>query len=555
MIVERLIILDYENEVANEFSFSQNANIITSDRTTIGKSSLIKSLYYALGFEIKQFPHGWNFNTMRFRVDILIKGSAYSIIRDNTLFYVSDSDGVLSLKEFSEWLEEKLSINMKLKLKKSKTNELSSVYATEILTSFYLDQDKSWNGYIFKNSSDSLGRYSNIPGDILEYVLGISNQGILEKENEKSKNQKKVKQIKSKIEVLNSLQEEYVKNTKMIDTSPYDLKKLKETFNNYLKQLSRISSEISVKKKEIFAKKTKQDLNSQDNVELEKIMTVNKKTYKDVELECIHCHSKLTLEQSLTRLKLKNNLLEIQNMLDFNNKENEKLQNEIEELQNEIAELDSKYSTLSKRKMEIKEILNLKEYIDLESKRLANEEFLKTIDKLSDDRKDLEVLIKTLAKEIRELKEDQKDRKSNISKRFYEILSDINLRLGSTKLSEIEFFNFSEVKGSGMDNNKTLLALYLTYIRLISEYGVYTIPFGIDSFVKNEIDKETVKITFKEVEKYFLSIPSQTFFVTISENLQYLSSLDKYNVIRLKYPILDKENYQKLLSMVRTSNQ
>ncbi|WP_269919337.1 hypothetical protein [Caldifermentibacillus hisashii] len=103
MIIEKIIILDYENRVANEFEFSKGPNIITSDGTTVGKSSLTKSLYYVLGFEIKQFPHGWDVKTMRFRIDILINGLSYSIIRNNALFYVSDKEGVLNLKEFSEW--------------------------------------------------------------------------------------------------------------------------------------------------------------------------------------------------------------------------------------------------------------------------------------------------------------------------------------------------------------------------------------------------------------------------------------------------------------------
>lgn len=550
MIIERFIILDYENKVANEFPLSKCANVFTSDGTTVGKSSLIKSLYYALGFEIKQFPHGWNIKTMRFRLDVSIKGSSFTIIRDNSLFYISDIKSPLNLQEFSKWLQDKLSIDMKLKPRKSTGEELLSVYATEIISPFYLDQDKSWNGYIFKNTSDSLGRYSNIPGDILEYVLGISNQEILEKENEKSINKKQVNQIISKIDILNNLQQEYVEKTNMLDVSSYDNQKLKDTFNNHLNQLSRVSNEISGKKKKIFSKKAEQDLNSQDIVELEKIKSVNQETYREVELECVHCHSKLTLEQSLTRLKLKNNLFEIQNLIDLNKKQNEVLQSEIEELQSDIKDLNKRYNILTKQKKEVQDILSLQEYIDLESKRLANEEFLHTINNLSMDRNNYEAAVKTLNKEINELKKVQKKRKSDISKRYYEILNDIILRLGGTKLSEIDFFNFTEVKGSGMDNNKTLLALYLTYIRLVAEYGVYTIPFGIDSFVKNEIDKDTVEVTFKEVEKYFLSISSQTFFVTISENLKYLSKLDEYHVIKLENPILLEKNYIKLLSEV-----
>src|SRR5699024_10471207 len=364
--------LDYENKVANKFSFSKNSNIITSNGTTVGKSSLIKSLYYTLGFEIKQFPHGWNIKTMRFRLDITINESTYSIIRDNSLFYISDTEKPFNLKEFSAWMQEKLSIDMKLKLKRSTSKELSSVYATEVLSPYYLDQDKSWNGYLFRNTSDSLGRYSNIPSDILEYVLGISNEEILEKQNEKSKKQGQINQTKSKIEVLDVLQEEYAEKTKMIDSSPYDIEELKESFQNNLNRLSRVSNEISARKKKIFSKKTELDLISQDNVELEKIMAINKKTYREVELECVHCQSKLTLEQSLTRLKLKNNLFEIENLFELNRKQNEKLQLEIKELQDEIAELKSSYSILNGKKEEIQEILNLQEYINLESKRLAN---------------------------------------------------------------------------------------------------------------------------------------------------------------------------------------
>src|SRR5699024_5334876 len=158
----------------------------------------------------------------------------------------------------------------------------------------------------------------NIPQDILEYVLGISNDEILKKESEKRVNQKNARGIASKIDVLNGLQEEYAEKTEMINPPPQDIDKLKETFNNNLGQLGRVSSEMSKRKTKILTLKAKQDLNYRDNAELEKMLKLNKKTYKEVELECVHCHSKLTLEQSLTRLKLKNNLLEIENMLEFN---------------------------------------------------------------------------------------------------------------------------------------------------------------------------------------------------------------------------------------------
>lgn len=550
MIIKRLIILDYTNKKANEFNFSDNVNIITSDGTTVGKSSLIKSLYYTLGYAIKQFPHGWDEKNMRFRVDIAIGEISYTIIRSDTLFYVSDVPEALNLKEYSEWLQNILGINMRLKLKRSSSQELSSVYATEILTPFYIDQDKSWNGYIYKNTSDSLGRYANIPSDLLEYTLGMSNENILEKETEKGFIRKNIREIDSKTTVLNSLQQEYAQKTEMLDSAPTDLEELEKIFDSNLNRLTSISKVISKKKKGFFSKKAEKDMLYQDNIELDKMLKINKTSYKNVELECIYCHSELTYEQSLTRLKLKNNYFEIQHLSDQNTKKIEELENDINKLRTEIISLNEDYNISSKEKEEISQIINLKKYIDLESKRLANKEFLKQIYELDARKNKLDTLITQLSKEIGLLKKEQKERKSSIENSYNKTLKDINLIFGSEKINEINFLDFREVKGSGMDSNKILLAVYLTYINLVSNYGIYKVPFGIDSFVKNEIDKETEETTFKEVENKLFTLENQVFFATISENLTYFTDLKDYNVLKLVKPILRKENYEKLASLV-----
>lgn len=547
MIIHKLIIVDYKNKTANEFNFSDKANIITSDETTIGKSSLIKSIYYALGFAVKQIPHGWNIETMRFRLDLSINNSSYYIIRDSTLFYVSDFEKPLNEKEFAEWLEEKLSIKMQLKLKGSSDNKLSSVYASEIITPFYLDQDKSWNGYLFKNTSDTLNRYSNVQDDLMKFVLGLSSNEILDKENQIRINNSEINRLRNESEILKKLQEDYSKKVKMMDTSLFNLDKLKETFKNNLKHLSTLSNEISVKRKEIMSKKQEKDMFIQDNIELEKLLQANKKSYREVESECIYCHSKLTLEQSITRLKLSNNMFEIQNMIEMNRKRIEKLDGEIDNLLEDISRLNEVYENFKKEKEKIQDALTLQEYIQLESKRLANQEFINKINTLIINEDELRDEQKILNKELRQMKNAQKEKLSLIKSRFSEIIKDINLSFGSDLIKDKELFDFREIKGSGMDNNKSLLALYIGYLRLVIEYGVYSIPIGIDSFVKNEVDKKTIEITFKELEKYILSSDYQTFFVAITENLEYLSGLNEYHLIKLTKPILNSENYVKLV--------
>lgn len=55
MIIKRFVIVDLNNGLANEFNFSPNSNVIFSRNGTVGKSSLLKSIYYCLGMNIKNF--------------------------------------------------------------------------------------------------------------------------------------------------------------------------------------------------------------------------------------------------------------------------------------------------------------------------------------------------------------------------------------------------------------------------------------------------------------------------------------------------------------------
>ncbi|HAK0910600.1 TPA: hypothetical protein H1608_002844, partial [Listeria monocytogenes] len=144
-------------------------------------------------------------------------------------------------------------------------------------------------------------------------------------------------------------------------------------------------------------------------------------------------------------------------------KENERLQQDITDLREKILESNSYYKSLTKKKEKLEETITLQKYIDLESKRLANDEFLTKLNDLNIEKEALDLTIKDLTNTITKLKKAQKARIINIHTRYSEILNDINLMFKSPILENTNFFNFQEIKGSGMDNNKTMLALYITY--------------------------------------------------------------------------------------------
>lgn len=55
------------------------------------------------------------------------------------------------------------------------------------------------------------------------------------------------------------------------------------------------------------------------------------------------------------------------------------------------------------------------------------------------------------------------------------------------------FRNFDKLKGSGINLNKDLLVIFLVYMNLVDSKSITSLPFAIDSFVKNETDKKVLK--------------------------------------------------------------
>jgi predicted ATPase len=150
MFVKKLVIYDYENKEANSFEFSERVNVICSEDNSIGKSCLLKSLYYALGLDIKTFSPGWNYKKILFKVYYEHNGKTGYIVRAESNFGVKGRDINLNVREYSSWFSNILGLKMKLPLKDKE--EMQDVYVSVPLSLFYIDQDSSWNKAIYKHT-------------------------------------------------------------------------------------------------------------------------------------------------------------------------------------------------------------------------------------------------------------------------------------------------------------------------------------------------------------------------------------------------------------------
>lgn len=546
MEVETLKIIDYISKTATSYSFSSGTNLIVSDGNKIGKSSLVKSIYYTLGFDIKQFPSGWNVKDKVFQISIkTASGHSHRITRQGDTYKVDSESTPLTSKDYSKWFQNILGTDMQLP--NTVTKELHSAYSSALLLPFYIDQDDSWDGVTYRGVSDTLGQYSDIPKVIFEYLFSISDIEVQKLKNELTKLTKKIGNCGDTIDNLSRVLSGYKEKVSEIpEVQEIDREKLNEEIKHYLDILNKYTEETSTYRIKLVKKSEQLDFQKQDYEELNQLLKMSENRFKEIECECKYCHSKLTTEQSLTRLGLNNNVFEITILKDKVFQKIQSLENDIDELNFLKSQADLQINYLNKRINNSKKLLTIDEYVRARAKTVAINEIEKTIKS--------EGIEKTLLEQEKKEKKAEKARKvkekaelkKQLSSSFEDIKNQIKITLELTDFDEIEFLKFKKIDGSGMDKNTKYLALYLIYFTLIDRFGAYCLPFCMDSFTKNEISEETARKNFSAISKHFLTLKNQVFFSVVNENLKYLDNIDDYKIIQIEEHQLKEENYDAL---------
>ncbi|WP_373760555.1 endonuclease [Streptococcus ferus] len=543
LTIKSLLIVDYENEKANKFDFSDSANLIVSSTNGEGKSSLVKSIYYALGANLKSFPKGWNNSDYIFQLKVSIDDKDFLIKRHNKVISISDNGRVQvfeNFKEYSSWFQEKLGMNLELVSKNSDTPSLASVEA--LLSPMYIDQDKSWDGKLFKDSFEGLGRYkpSDFPKNVIDYYLNISDSEILDKESEKNKYSKQLDLVNGKITQIQSVYEAYRSQKNVTETVPKDFEELKKELDFYVQETDKFSKEITKKTGELSKERVNLDILQQDLEELKKLSSKTKKRFSNIKHECVYCHSILTREQSLTRLELADNELAISVRMDDISQKIMRSKRKIQEKEGAIERLEEQFNQYHECLAELKQLSDIDEYVNQnvlsELKKLEIQENL--------EKTELDSNVNRLKRELSRLKRKLNQRAEEIEQEYEELKNEISNEIGSAGITDKKFRNFDKLRGSGTNLNKDLLTLFLVYMNLVDNKSNFGLPFAIDSFVKNETDTEVLKKMFAAIRGKFLGFKNQTFFSVIEENLEYLSS--NINQVRISNPLLRKELYKDL---------
>ncbi len=543
MILTKLVILDRTDKEANVFVFSDKANIITSDDSYVGKSCLLKSMFYAMGFPIRVIQSGWILKNKLFKLYYIHDNKEGFIIRSGDTYWVDDVSEALSTMEYSKWLLQKYNLNIRLPLKDNV--DIRTVYPSAIILPFYVDQDVSWSAIPYKNVANDLSQYASsvIPSALFEYLFGISTNVIMDKKQERLYLSNEKNSLGQQYDTLSMLKDDFIRK----DTEEYTFNE-QEAINDIKRYLS-LAEGINVKlnefKSSIYQKKIEVDNLKVETLELTKIIENTRHSYNEIRDVCAHCGSDLTEQQSMTRIRLENDQYEATLLRNDLDRKIKKLEAEIDSILQGKLGFENEYASLLSIAEKKQGEITLQQFIEQKAQKLAKTNYVEVKNTLNEKIADLTERINKLSSEIRILEKQQRVQRDTIGLRFNELKEKLKITFSTASLNELSFLEFKTITASGTVSNVTLFSIYIIYLRLLSEYSVVELPFGFDALIKDELTENNIKLMYETLEKYILNSNKQVFVVMLKDKLKYITG--KHNLIELNKPILDKTKYDELL--------
>ncbi|QND61528.1 ATP-binding protein [Mesorhizobium huakuii] len=169
---EKLELLSTVERKGRTVKFHPRLTVIIGEND-VGKSSVIKSLYWAFGAPVRMHPE-WVKAKVKARVSFSIDGERRSIIRDGSAFGVFDENGNLLIatrsvtSKLGPFLAKMLDFGLVLPNKSGVTETPPPAY---MFMPFCIDQDSGWKQSL--ESFDNRGQYKNPRKSVVEFHSGI----------------------------------------------------------------------------------------------------------------------------------------------------------------------------------------------------------------------------------------------------------------------------------------------------------------------------------------------------------------------------------------------
>lgn len=337
LIITSIAMVDLTKKEAKKVFFSENKNLLTSKKNHLGKSVIMKSIYYTLGAEV-YFPMPIKSINLLTYIDFKLKKHMYRVSRLNWSFALF-CDGKLlevydSVNEFSRALNELYELDINL-VGKDTLGTITKCPPVFYYLPYYIDQENGWSPTSF--SFDRLTQF-DLPQRKNSYFfhLGVLDNEYVEQSKCQKANDRQIallaKESEKYLTVINTLR------TGLDDTQlAFDPTTLENAINYRKQEMKKILDEMTKARNDLVEAEDIYMQISHDKEVIAKYIKKKKPQTDELEkdvLECPRCG--MSFERTLTQKLEKIYLLE-------------SLHDDYVDISNDLIELEKKIAKLRKK--------------------------------------------------------------------------------------------------------------------------------------------------------------------------------------------------------------
>lgn len=292
LIVDCITIVDIKTKEAKRVEFSEGKNFLTSKSNHLGKSLIMKSIYYSLGAEVF-YPVTIDTKNLITYVDFRIKDEKFRVVRYNRYFVLYQNENFIdrynSVGEFGNKISDIFNFEIEL-VGKNEDEDIVKCPPVFYYLPYYIDQENGWS-----NNSDSFNSLAQFDKDQRKesyfFHFGVYDRGYVSAYKDNKFSSKRIGELKRVNDKLNTVIETLSNGLDKIlysfdeETLEVSIESRKEELKELLTSIEKIRNRIimeedyrlkCLQEKEIISKYLKKNKDKEEE------------SYNE-NVECPHC--------------------------------------------------------------------------------------------------------------------------------------------------------------------------------------------------------------------------------------------------------------------------
>ena len=476
--------------------FDPEMTLITG-ANQLGKSRILKSIFYALGAEVNFGP---KWAAVQAKVILYVNFNARECIffRDDSLVSIIDSETkelIFKSRKITMELGPYLAkiFNFNLKLIQSSSKIRATPTPAFIYLPYYIDQEQGWINLF--SSFTKLAQYSDWKRDFIDYHTGLRGSDYYSAKSESENFSRKIDELNKELIVSETMREKLLSEISNVGEL-IDMEKFKEEMTFMLIEINVLNTKAG--KVKIDLAKLNEELLDIDQQRLIVAASLNELTadYKHLlgspeKVECPTC-GQMHEQDFMQRFSIardEERCVDLLAELDF---DRSKINMKLEDGQGDYVKLIETSKRIQAR-MEIKkDNISLEDLVEARCDRRVAEILLKQISQLNDSIAKFEIEKKKIQKTIASFIDPA--RLEQISSFMKDRISSHCISMSVASIPDASYRGLMvNAPTDGSETPRAILACFYGYLETINKYGnSIKLPIVIDSPLQQEQDDENV---------------------------------------------------------------